>query len=546
MSLSSSAPGDITASGQAASASRADWVLALIVLAIACAILFVTAPKGGDFWWSDAPRHALNGAFVKDLVAALPHDPRGFATDYYLKYPALTILFYPPLLYVVLAPFYAVLGVSHVTAQLVVTLFYFAFAAGSFALARLWLPTTLALAMAATMCFVPEIALWGRQVMLEIPAFALLIWGLYFALRYREAAWPPHLYLAAACLVFALYAKLSVVFAVPVVAILLLQGRGLTLLRDKHTWIVAALTVLGLVPLAAITFMFGQGNVQSVVGIDDAVASRATLAGWLWYLARLPAQLGWPLLALCAAGIVAVALKWRAVPYLGFLVLWFAIGYAFFSSIDLKEARHSVFILWPLVLAGFLLIHLSLPAKAARVAAGVAALVTIAWTFVFAPVPYVGGYAQAVDYIARHAPRNATVVFSGKRDGAFVFDMRAREDRRDIDVIRADKLLLRVAIRRELGVEEKSASVVEIAKMMDDYGVSYIVAQSDFWTDLQTMANLQSALRSERFEEVARIAVAANVPVEDRELRIYRNKTPISAERKKLRIDLPIIGRTIE
>jgi hypothetical protein len=546
MSVSSSAPGDIATQGQAASASRAEWTLALIVLAIACAVLFATAPKGGDFWWSDAPRHALNGAFVKDLVAALPHDPRGYAMDYYLKYPALTILFYPPLLYAVLAPFYAVLGVSHVTAQLVVTLFYFAFATGSFALARLWLPTRLALAMAVTMCFVPEIALWGRQVMLEIPAFALLIWGLYFALRYREAARAPHLYLAAACLVFALYAKLSVVFAVPVVAILLLQARGLALLRDRHVWIVAGLTVLGLVPLAAITFMFGQGNVQSVVGIDDAVASRATLAGWLWYLARLPEQLGWPLLALCAAGIVWVALKRRAVQHLGFLVLWFAIGYAFFSSIDLKEARHSVFILWPLVLAGFLLLHLALPATLARAAAGLAAVATIAWTLIVVPVPYVGGYAQAVDYIARHAPRNATVVFSGKRDGAFVFDMRAREDRRDIDVIRADKLLLRVAIRRELGVEEKSASVAEIAKMMDDYGVSYIVAQSDFWTDLQTMANLQTALRSGHFEEVARIAVAANVPVEDRELRIYRNKTPIAPERKKLRIDLPIIGRTIE
>jgi hypothetical protein len=193
-----------------------------------------------------------------------------------------------------------------------------------------------------------------------------------------------------------------------------------------------------------------------------------------------------------------------------------------------------------------LLLSLCVPVTGARAAAGIAALATIAWTLILVPVPYVAGYAQAVDYIARHAPPNATVVFSGKRDGAFVFDMRAREDRRDIDVIRADKLLLRVAIRRELGVEEKSASVAEIAKMMDDYGVSYIVAQSDFWTDLQTMANLQSALRSGQFEEVTRIAVAANVPVEDRELRIYRNKTPIGPERKKLRIDLPIIGRTIE
>lgn len=526
-------------------ASRRDWMVALPVLALTCAALFATAPMGGDFWWSDAPRHALNGAFVKDLVTAMPHDPRGFATDYYLKYPALTILFYPPLLYAVSAPFYALFGVSHMVAQLVVILFYFGFAAGSFALARLFLPTWHALAMAVTMCFVPEIALWGRQVMLEIPAFALLIWGLYFALRYREALLAKYLYGAGACLVLALYAKLSTVFVVPVVIVLLLQGRGLGLLRDKHTWIVAALCLAGLVPLIAITLMFGQGNVQSVVGVDDAVASRTTLAGWLWYLARLPAQLGWPLLALSIAGVAALALKRRAVPHLSFLVLWFVIGYIFFSSIDLKEARHSVFILWPLVLAGFLLIQ-RLPARLAGAAAALAAVATIAWTLILVPVPYVGGYAQAVDYIAKNAPPNATVVFSGKRDGAFVFDMRAREDRRDIDVIRADKLLLRVAIRRELGVEEKGASPAEIAKMMDDYGVSYIVAQSDFWTDLQTMANLQSALRSERFEEVTRIPVAANVPVEDRELRIYRNKTPISAERKKLRIDLPIIGRTIE
>jgi 4-amino-4-deoxy-L-arabinose transferase-like glycosyltransferase len=300
---------------KAAPASRGDWMLALPVLALACAVLFATAPMGGDFWWSDAPRHALNGVFVKDLAAALPHDPRGFATDYYLKYPALTILFYPPLLYVVSAPFYALFGVSHVVAQLVVILFYFAFAAGSFALARLFLPLWSALALAVTMCFVPEIALWGRQVMLEIPAFALLIWGLYFTLRYGQDQRPPHLYGAGACLVFALYAKLSVVFIAPVVVILLLQTKGLALLRDKHTWIVAALCVVGLMPLIAITLMFGQGNVQSVVGIEDAVASRKTLSGWLWYLLRLPEQLGWPLLVLSLAGVVALVVK-RSAPFL--------------------------------------------------------------------------------------------------------------------------------------------------------------------------------------------------------------------------------------
>lgn len=32
---------------------------------------YLRAPVGGDFAWSDAPRHALNGIFVHDLVAHL-------------------------------------------------------------------------------------------------------------------------------------------------------------------------------------------------------------------------------------------------------------------------------------------------------------------------------------------------------------------------------------------------------------------------------------------------------------------------------------------
>eukprot|EP01034_Spumella_vulgaris_P042091 gene42091-52177_t len=83
----------------------------------------------------DAPRHALNGVFVKDLIAAAPwSDPSRYAYDYYAQYPALTILFYPPLFYAISAPFYALFGVSEGTALLVVALHYVAFAWGAWAL----------------------------------------------------------------------------------------------------------------------------------------------------------------------------------------------------------------------------------------------------------------------------------------------------------------------------------------------------------------------------------------------------------------------------
>src|SRR5690242_10154064 len=79
--------------------SRND-LIAVLVLSAAVALLFLGAPRGGAFYWSDAPRHALNGVFVMDFLRAAPiHDPAGFAYRYYAQYPALTILLYPPLFY---------------------------------------------------------------------------------------------------------------------------------------------------------------------------------------------------------------------------------------------------------------------------------------------------------------------------------------------------------------------------------------------------------------------------------------------------------------
>lgn len=74
----------------------ADLIVVFALLA-ASAGMILTAPMAGNFSWSDAPRHALNGAFIMDLVHDHPWDhPAAWAMDYYIRYPALRILFYPP------------------------------------------------------------------------------------------------------------------------------------------------------------------------------------------------------------------------------------------------------------------------------------------------------------------------------------------------------------------------------------------------------------------------------------------------------------------
>ena len=525
------------------------WV-ASIAIVVVVALLFLQAPHGGAFYWSDAPRHALNGVFVKDLLADLPlNDPAGYAYRYYAQYPALTILFYPPLFYAISAPFYALLGVSHEVALFVVFLHYAAFGLGCFALARSWLSAVPSLAFALLMVLLPEIAFWGRQVMLEIPAFAFLVWSAVALMRYVEHTRVGWLYLCAGLLVCALYTKISVAYVGLVYLVVLLQREGLGLFRNRHIYAVGLLCAVALLPLLVLTIKFGQANVQSVTGVADAVASRRSLEAWLWYARQIPSQVGWGLAVLACLGVVYACLQtWRkseSVKALPFWALWFVVGYLFFSSIDLKEARHSVFLLAAVVFVAVWFLNTLLPSTMATLALCLVVTGTAATTVFDRPVFYVKGYAEAVDLIAKQAPRNSVVLFSGYRDGSFIFNMRAREDRRDLSVLRADKILLSVAVRRELGVEEKDLSEAEIAQTLNDNGVHYVVMQPGFWTDLEAMRRFERVMATTQFEEVARIATPANHKAHETELVVYRNLGKVGPKPATLNIELKIINRTI-
>jgi hypothetical protein len=257
--------------------------------------------------------------------------------------------------------------------------------------------------------------------------------------------------------------------------------------------------------------------------------------------------LGWPALlaALLGLGTIAQAPA-RVREYLP-LILWLAIGYLFFSAIDLKEARHSLFLLLPLVIfaaSGLVLLLRKQPllAGGAVVAIGVC---TLGWTMYAKPVQYVAGYRELSDYVAQVAPKNAVVVFSGYRDGSFIYAMRTHEERRDISIVRSDKLLLRIAVRRSLGVEQKLMSENEIQSMLDGLGVRYVAAQPEFWTDLEAMRRFENVLHSSHFQKLRTFPMRANYHAQENEIIVYKNLDPVSDKPRQLNIELPMIGKKI-
>src|SRR5581483_833641 len=125
-------------------------------------------------------------------------DPKGWAFAYYNQYPALTVFFYPPLFYLLEGLGYAVFGVSHAVAQGLESAFVLAAALGGFALARKFMSAPAALGAALALIAAPQVALWGRAVMLDVPALAFVIWSLWAAIAFVDTKRPGFLYLAAA------------------------------------------------------------------------------------------------------------------------------------------------------------------------------------------------------------------------------------------------------------------------------------------------------------------------------------------------------------
>lgn len=515
-----------------------------ITILVAAGALLATSPLGGDFAWSDAPRHALNGAFVKDLIIALPRHPVAWSEAYYLQYPSLSILFYPPLFYVFEAAAFALAGVTQFAAQATVALFYALLGLGVYRLTRLWASRAAALGAALMLMGMPELALWGRQVMLDVPAMAWLVWGVYAFACFLRFDRGRDLAFAVVFLLAALYTKYNVAFIAAILLLTLVAARGRSLLRDRRLWWAVAIGVIGALPAIGLLLTFGVANIQSAADLTGELP-RWSLAAWTFYPGLLPQIVGWPMLVLAIAGFgfliagrIPVLNGWPTWLLLG----WLLVGYVFFTAIAVREPRHLMTAVPPLAIVAACALDQLLQRRLGGLVALAVGVGVFGWTVAYDPVPTVAGYKQMADYVADHMPPNARVLFSGYRDGNFVFDLRMREDRRDIWTIRADKLLLRVAIERRRGVGEADYSPAQIAALIRNLGIDLVVAQDGFWADLTEMHRLAAVLSGSDFAPVAHFAIGGTMGRTDKSFTIYRPKYSVEQKTRTLELDMPIFS----
>ena len=529
------------------------------VLLLACFALLMTAPVAGNFSNSDAPRHALNGLFVRDFLAAHPlHNPAGWAIDYYLKRPALTILFYPPLFYGVEAIAFTLFGFSHIVAQSIIASYMLLLAVSSYGLARQLLPRWSALGAALLVIGMPETANWGRQVMLDIPAYSLIVtsaWCLSLYIRFNR---PHTIYLAGAFLLAAIYTKYNSGFVAPALAAGFFTARGRQGFRDRHALIAVALVALGMVPVAFLILKYGSRNLESVSGFAGMLPLNS-LDCWLFYLRALPGQIGLVPLALAAGGLIPLVMRtrrkapneagesgagqnWLAV----LLLVWLAVGYLFYSLISLKETRDTIMVFLPLAFAAPLFLYQLLPKNFGEFAGLALGVSTLAYTLLIYPVMRVDGYREVASYLAMHAPDDGLVAYFGYRDANLIFDLSDIPARNDIAVVRIDKLLLSAPVGdQRRGVKQVNYTEAGLAEMLRGSGVSYFVAQPGFWSEFEVMARFDRIIHGPDYEKVAHFDITGDLSTQDGVggVDIFRPTYPVNKKSAPVSIDMPFLGQ---
>lgn len=514
-----------------------------VILGISGLLHWWSAPRDGDYWWPDSSRHMLNAVFVKDALVALPlTNPMAWAEAYYDQYPGLTIGFYPPGFAGALGLLFLVSGASHAVAQLFVTgsLILLTLATAVHARSIVGIPGCLA--AGALLLTAPELLTWSRQVQPEIPAIALAMGAVALARLATSRKSLILSLLATAIFVGALYFKQTVVVLSPLMvwAIWPDEAARANALRWGLTH--AALVGLLLVPLGVFQFVFGRENLRSIQGIPDAPHQLWELGNWTWYARHFVNMAGWPLIIATGMGMAVLIYQRHrydriyACLLIG-LSLWI---YIVFSIIALKEQRHILPILVPMSLLGGLGIgHLLRAPKVGWV--GTTALIT--WAVVNAfelTPPRTLGPEAAATWIIQSAPRDCTVLVHAAQDGSFITNIRLSDAERRCTVLRSDKLLFDVTVRRELGIAERSLQADDWKSLFFDLGVRYVVIDPSFWEDLGNSKMLVSTVRSPGFVKRAQFPLriaAPGQPLKERStIEIYENVQPVRDQPMRLRV----------
>jgi Dolichyl-phosphate-mannose-protein mannosyltransferase len=510
--------------------TRAEGLLStryLLLFALTLLLVSLVVLRGihrGEFDYNvDESQHAATGQYFAALVKDLPvTHPVHYTYLYYAQYPALSgIIHWPPFFYLCEGLLFAVFGPSVVTARITILLFALVASIAWFRwLARISNAWTAAV---STVIFtaLPQVLLFEKAVMLEIPSLALCIVSLYYWYEYLTTKEAGNLYRFALWSSLALLTKQSVVFIPVACAVSVIALRQWKLILTPSFLKAVAIVAVLIGPFYTLVFLVHwRAIAMDLIGSTNPHPRNQLL----FYAKALPGQLGWPLLVLSLVGI-ATCRWWSKREASVVMLAWIGACYVTFTLISHKEARYSFY--WIPAFTYFAVGLLTFPwrIKAVRVVGALLAVALVgnallsAWRY---QRPYISGYEGLAEQVV-DSGKSGIILFDAELPANFIFFLNKFDPGRHFVVLRKSLWVMR--IKRRGGEEELVHNDQQLLELMRNQGVKYVVVSDDPNPEFQIQNRLRNLLQSEpQFKLLNTFPVESNqAEWQARHLYLYQN-----------------------
>jgi hypothetical protein len=493
---------------------RLHW---LMVLAVGL-IISIGITQGEFFFFGDEMRHAMTGVFFRDAMVDQPwSNPVQYAYEYYAKYPALGLVYWPPLFHIVEGVFFLVFGISVLSSRLTILAYALVGVFFWYKIAAREGPQPRALASAFMFPLLPHLLQYERVTMLEIPCVAMCMVALYFWQSFMRAERARDLWWFAAFLSASFYTSQKAAFLAFFVVLHFLVERRWKLLKRWDVWAAGVLSLAIVAPWYFVMLSKLSLSYERVAGHDfKHVASTYHLT---YYPERILPQMGMLLGILGMAGFVWA--MFRARKEHRFFLVWIAACYVCYTLIQEKSIRHTM--IWIPVLVYFALVTVEnlLPRRNWILAAF---CVLAAYTLVKAlrmETPKLSGIEPIAKYLSMQ-PESDVLYYQGFLNGDFIFHIR-KYDPQKRRLVAREKQIVAIKVNEGYGTRTILRTPEEVIHMFQEWGIRYAVVEShDF---IAGLSPVRMALLSDRFEMIRSYNIDSTVAYyKNQRITIYRLK----------------------
>ena len=540
---------------------------ALLMIALPAAIHLLSVRPVEPVFGGDSNRHVVTSIFFRDFIADGQFaDPKSYAEQYFEQYPALGLLVWPPMFHGVCGVAMLAFGTSVTVARLLILLSFIVSCWCVRRMARRVLNADQSAAVMIVYSVLPIIFDYSRDVMLEIPALALVMLSAdQFDLWLRDMN-RRSLYFAAVAAAFAALTRFDAVVLLPFfLAMFVLRG-GWKQLRSRHVLIAVTFAACLVGPVYLIIAReMGSLHIRqaavSVGGSVDGSANAFLAAKNVWYYPSvLVEQSGWPVAVLSVVGLLTSLRRGTRLQRSVFLALMLA-TYLTFSPLAELRPRHAIY--WMPAVAFFAVCGLDLilslinvksrngagllaetsfimnprsgevhvpvhcvPVHCGSAVGGCGSCITMtaaAYGLLFAsaagtsltlPAYRVEGYRAAAEYVLRHTSPGDRVFFDGWWDGNFTYHMRHLDPTRSRSVIRGDRLLYDFVCVPSTDFQLHAENDRDMLKLILDARPAFVVLENpQFFQTIKAAQNLRDLAQSHPaiFEPVEQISVQSSI-----------------------------------